>query len=620
MDTILVKKNQVFITHNKSYTFPNDTILILPSSVNYEIKLSKSEVFFYNLAQRADKSLFTRELHNIIIANHTNSTITDSVKTNSSALPYVFYAGRPIRNIQIKLLPVFGPTVDDTSRMAKTWIEKTGNKLHFSTKEYIIRNNLIFKEGDFVDPVALADNERILRKLPYIEDARIYINPLSSLNDSTDILIVVKDLWATAFNIKVENIYSGRFEMWDRNILGFGHEIQSNIPWNSHKNPKFGTENTYVINNFSRSFITGKLYYNNSFHTVTSGIDLERGFFTPNVKYAGGLAFFNTKTQSNLAFDTSKIEYPFKYNNFDFWAGRSFLLNRNGFVKMRHNLTLTSRVTRTHFTERPEISATSYYDYQSKTLFLGAVSYSRHTYFKSNFIYSFGRTEDIPVGSKVELIFGKEFNEFSSRSYLASQLSIGSFIWNLGYFYTSLNIGSFLLNSWKPNQGVIDGRFNYFSPLIILKNFKFRQFLNVGYTEGFNRYTREYLTINDKNGILGFLNDSVYGTKRFNIHWETVCFTPWSYYDFRFVLFAYANHSWLTNKQEKLFSNLPYTSLGIGIRIRNERLVFNTIEISFSVYPKIPSGSRTKPVEVSGEPLLNPPNFLPQAPTIISYK
>lgn len=618
MDTVLVKKGETFITHDKSYVFSSDTILVLPSSLQYEIKPSKSDEFFTNLAQRADKNRITRELHNIILANHTKSNNNDSLKFNNSTLPYIFYAGRPIRKIHIMQLDVFGPTIDDTSLVASSWIEKTGNKLHVKTKEYLIRNNLIFKEGEFIDPVVLADNERLLRALPYLEDARIIVKPLGALNDSTDILVVAKDVWPSAFNIQIDNIYSGSLQLWNRNLLGYGHEIQSNIPWNSKKNPNIGTENTYIINNLAGSFITSKLFYNNSFQTRQYGVDLERNFFTPNVKYAGGAALYNEITRTKLPLDTAS--YALDFNNFDVWAGRSFLIKKDGFGKMRHNLTLTTRVLRKHFYERPVITETSYYDYQDKTLILGAISYSRQTFLKSNYIYNFGRTEDIPIGSKIELTAGKEINEFYDRTYLSTSLTAGTYIGNLGYFYTNLSGGTFFLNSGRENQGVINGQFQYFSPLIIFQRYKVRQFVTASYTRGFNRYSMEYLTINDNYGLMGYQNDSVYGTQRFNMHWETVCFTPWVFYDFRFVCFLYADHSWLVKGTDKLFGKLPYTSFGLGIRIRNDRLVFNTIEISFSFFPNVPVGSKTRNFGISGEPLLNPPNYLPQAPNLIPFK
>jgi Outer membrane protein/protective antigen OMA87 len=621
MDTIRVKKGEIFTTRNKSYTFKNDTVLILPSTVHYEVKPSKNDAFFSNLAQRADKNKITRELHNIIITKSKSNGTTDSVKVNNSSLPFIFYAGKPIRNIQIKQLDVFGPTIDDTLRTAQTWMERTSNKLHFRTKEYLIRKNLIFKEGDYIDPITLADNERLLRALPYLEDARIIVKPSNAFSDSTDILIIAKDNWPTAFNIEFENAYSGKFSAWNRNIFGFGQELQNDIPWDSHKSPKIGTDNVYIINNVSGSFITSKIFYNNSFQTRQYGIDLERKFFTPNVKYAGGASLYNERTLSRLPYDTAKTFYNISYNNFDFWLGRSFLIKKDGFGKMRHNLTLSSRLIRSHFYERPMTTSSSYYDYQDKALLLGAITYSRQSFIKSNYIYNFGRTEDIPLGSKIDLIAGREFNEFFDRNYFATSISSGTYIGNFGYLYGSFSAGSFfLLNTQRNEQSILNAELRYFSPLLIINRYKIRQFVSCSYTGGINRFKMEYLSINENSGIAGFRNDSLFGTKRFNMHWETVCFTPLVFYDFHFVFFIYADHSWLAKGSDKIFNKAPYTGIGLGVRIRNERLVFNTIQIAFSLYPNVPKESKTSFLDISGEPLLNPPSYLPQAPGVIPYK
>ncbi len=46
------------------------------------------------------------------------------------------------------------------------------NKTHVNTNERIIRKNLLFSAGDTISPLTLSDNERILRDLPFINDAQ----------------------------------------------------------------------------------------------------------------------------------------------------------------------------------------------------------------------------------------------------------------------------------------------------------------------------------------------------------------------------------------------------------------------------------------------------------------
>ena len=46
-------------------------------------------------------------------------------------------------------------------------------------------------------------------------------------------------------------------------------------------------------------------------------------------------------------------------------------------------------------------------------------------FYKTNLIYSYGRTEDIPCGVLVNLTAGKEINEYKERFYTGINLSAG---------------------------------------------------------------------------------------------------------------------------------------------------------------------------------------------------
>jgi hypothetical protein len=596
-------------------------MLVIPHSVRYAVKENKGDLFFSNLEEQVTKRKWTRELHNVIVVPNHKPINSDSLKTSLAVSQFISYAGRPIRHIKIRQLDVFGPTILDTSRIARSWIERTGNKMHFTSKQYLITNNLLFKEGDHVMPETLADNERILRGLPYLEDAFISVHSAGELNDSVDVVVITKDVWSKAFNIQVKDVYSGRFQFWDRNIFGFGQELQNNLPWDSRKHQIVGYEGNYKINNIAGSFVNGNISYLNSFNTESVGLSLDRGFITPNTKYAGGFLIENMKTRTPFKEDTSLRDIPLKYTKYDSWIGRSFVINNHdGFSKLRQNVTFLARISHERFSERPTITENSYYQFQSKTLILGTISYERQSFFKSNLIYNFGRTEDIPVGAQLQLTAGIEDNEFFRRKYFSNSIKVGKFFGNFGYAMTSLAIGGFVNKSNKPEQAVFQASTNYFSNIFTIRRFNFRQFVNLSYTRGINRFSNEHLTINNEYGIAGFMNDSTFGNRRFNMHWETVSFTPWYIYDFRFVLFAFADHSWIKKNDGSLFGNWPYTGFGFGVRIRNERLVFNTIQIRFTFYPNIPPNSQKESFEMSGEPLLNPPSFAPKAPDLLDYR
>jgi hypothetical protein len=617
-DTIYLQKGSTLLIDKKKITAGKDTVVYVPQKKKYKI-ITKDEKFYQTLKNKVKNNFWLNELHNVIIISPSAKNKRDTSKTVAGIHDFIPYHLRPIRHITIKQLEVFGPTINDTSQTATSTLEKTGNRLHISTKQFIIKQNLFFKTGDLLSPSVMADNERHLRSLSYIEDAKFITKPCKNCGDSVDILVIVKDVWPKAFNIKIDDVNSGKVELWDRNLLGLGHEFQNNILWNSTKRPGMGYEGIYKINNIQNTFISGSLTYYNKFNTRLVGLNFDRRFFAPNVKYAGGLNFEHAKSEFAYRVNGFLTAAPVNYNHFEVWTGRSFLLNRKSTIfSSSKNLTFALKLKTDHFLERPPISRGAYYQLQNKKLCLLSTTYTQQTFFKSNYIYNFGRTEDIPVGAKFTFTLGKEFNEFVNRNYVDFTISSGRYFGNAGYVQSSLSFGTFF-NKDNYEQGVLRTKVNYFTNLFVFGRFFFRQFVTFDYTQGINRLDYEYLTINQSNGIRGFRNDSIFGNRRIKMSWETVCFAPWKFYDFKMVIFLFADHSWIKANNIALFDWHPYTGIGFGFRFHNERLVFNIIQFRFTFYPNIPNGSSARFFNVSGETTLRPINFSPQAPDIVPF-
>ncbi|MGL1696783.1 hypothetical protein ACSTH7_25445, partial [Vibrio parahaemolyticus] len=103
------------------------------------------------------------------------------------------YKGNIIKEIRI-VKPGFNKTVSDTL-LKKNFISTLGDKLHTKTKEQIIRNNLFFDVGDSLYPNLLADNEKFLRDLSFVQDARIKVQDPDLLGDSVVVIVYVKDVF-----------------------------------------------------------------------------------------------------------------------------------------------------------------------------------------------------------------------------------------------------------------------------------------------------------------------------------------------------------------------------------------------------------------------------------------
>jgi hypothetical protein len=628
VDSLYIRNGQTLIVNNKAFPFYSDTVIFLHKGIDYRIKNQRGD-FFDRLQQKSMKYRWTRELHNIIISPASTQQDLDSLPTSSAIQPFMLYSGDLIRNIRIKRLNVFGPTVYDTSALPVTWVGRTGNQLHFRSKEYLIRKNLLFEKGGRIDPMVLAHNERLLRSLPYIEDARIVLKKVSPLNDSVDVLVITKDIWPNAFNIESLGANSGELELWNRNILGFGEGVQHTIPWKSAGGTTLGYQGVYKLNNIAGTFINSNLTYQNAFSNEYIGLQIERSFFTPNTKYAGGAAMSQASAMMPLPGTQQKYlllilpislnhgTQPMKYYTYDVWLGRSFYLNPHGFSNLQKNLTIASRLYQIKYLTRPDYWHYFENKYQNRKLWLSSVTYSRQTYMKSSYIYNYGRTEDIAIGGKIGITAGYEYGELQNRTYFGFQAGHSTF-GNWGYLFGGFEASAYLTSENKFEQSFAKEQIYYFSPLIIARTLKFRQFISLSYTRGALRKNFESLNINNRYGLYGFKNDSLLGQSRALVHMETDCFAPWKPQNFRFTFYLSADFAWIGNS-EYFFNKEPYSAVSLGVRIRNERLVFKTIQFRFSYYPNIPTGSVTNFFEISGETALNAPNFTPQAPSESEY-
>ena len=590
--------------------FSKQALLSMPSSiVPASVPADKNISFFDSLKIKASRNQLTKRLYSFVIVRR--DTIYKKQFTGTSDANYIQYSGKKIRKIVIHRLNVFGADINNPASADPNKIENILNKTHVSTNESIIRKNLLFSEGDMITPLTLSDNERILRQLPYINDARIIVLPVS--DDEADIVVYTKDVYSLGGSYTYHGLKKGSVSVFEKNILGMGQEFGLDMPYDNTlpESPGFGFH--YLANNISKSFINLNVYFLHGLGEKTYGFDLSRKLVSSKTKWAGGISVRMMYTSEDL--DTLKIPAPLKYNLQDYWLSRSFLLNKESVSRF----IIGARYTNNNVFNHPVILPESFYNLQKYQLYLTSAAFSIQKYTKTNLIYSYGRTEDIPYGALFNITAGREFNEFKQRTYIGGEASFARSSKALGYFYLYGGLSTYL-NKNRTEQGVLSLGLNYFSNLITLGTARIRNFVYLQYTRGFGRYSNEYLKFFNNNGFTGFSNDSVNGTQRLAVSLESVLFSPVNFYGFRFAFFGFTEFSFLSGTTEMLGKGYALSSIGVGIRIRNDNLVFNTLQIRIGYFPNPPSYSTISPVNISGEQLLRPNNFEPGAPAIIPYR
>lgn len=622
IDTVLLQKDFIITIADSAMYAQKDTILLLPDTVEYIIKptpTDKTKAFYESLKNTFYQTRLTKELYDLLftdIPEHPAAAV-DHDETERSIDPYLPFEGKIIGNIRIKKLNVFGTSIEDTTRQVDSWIVNTGNRFHINSRTWVISKNLLIKKGDVLNPFELADNERIIRELPFIQDARIKIAPRTTGSDTVDIVLITKDVWSISAKVNPSGFTKGSVSINDKNILGLGHELDNELILSPDETQSWGYEGTYSVPNIFGAFITNEIHYANTYLKKGYGLKLYRRFITPEMKYAGGLELSKQQLrQEILQADTFLLQFPYTYDLQDIWLGRSFLLKKR--EDKRAQIILLSRYTRKNFSKRPVVEVDTNRTYHNTSLILTSIGYSTKEYYKGFYIYGFGRTEDIPEGTLAEVTGGIEVGEFYNRYYSGIRLAKGIMFPSKGYFYGEVNVGGFLRNSLYE-QGVIDISTNMFSNLYHLNNNSLRHFVNIKYTRGIRRFHEEFITINNENGIRGLNSTYLRGTKKLALNLETIVFTPFQPIGFQFAFFGFADMGLISNKNN-VFQGDVYTGFGLGLRIRNDNLTFNTFQIRLGYYPKTPTDESMFDLDISGVSSFRQDNFEVNAPAVIEFR
>ena len=158
----------------------------------------------------------------------------------------------------------------------------------------------------------------------------------------------------------------------------------------------------------------------------------------------------------------------------------------------------------------------------------------------------------------------------------------------LGSFYDlEFNISSYFRNS-SLEDAVITSNISYSTKVFTIGRFKIRNSAMLSYTQLFNVFANDWLQI-DSSIIPGLRIRELDASKRNSLGLQTLVFTPWSIIGFRIAPFTEVN--WARMKcrtcEEK---NNNYIGISAGMRIRNENLIFGTMELKATYIPNDESG------------------------------
>ena len=559
------------------------------SIVQSEQKKEKDN-FYQSLEKYKNKSKLGQLLHRLIVKRpSTKKGIKTTDRFGESLINFREFQGKIIREIYISTYDPFGYSILDSTEQPESFLERTGNTLHAKTKKFVIRNYLLQKEGDILDSLKILESERLIRSQRFSRRVRISIE--NAGNDSVDLYVKSLDAWSVAPYL----LYSGSklgLRLRDRNFFGLGHVYDIRYRQNfGNGNNVFQT--SYSIPNIQRSFIGLNVgYYTNEQKDVTKGILIQRKFFSPLTRWAGGIYVGQRAYQDSIPNNEGILAQDFKYNLQDYWAGFSFrLFNEEKTVAERlNNLIISARYFNVDYTKSPVTQIDNVNFYSDEEFYLVGLGISRRGFVQDRYIMNYDIVEDIPVGMSYGVTAGIQRKNRRNRFYLAGGIKMGNY-YRLGYFGFNVQYGGFLVED-KTEQSVFSVSANYYTRLMSWGEWKFRNFISTNLIIGNNRIDsrgdRLTLNENDPLGIEGFYSRDLTGTNKWLTDIMVQSYSPYQFLGFRFSPFFSVSLGLISNEGEKLLNGKMYTKLGLGIMFTNDYLVFSNFQLSIAWYNNIP--------------------------------
>ena len=525
--------------------------------------------------------------------------MTDSTRINllKQIRSLQSYTGKRINSITIEQHD-FLSSIDSKDSKMKDLFSKLGNSLQSNSKSRAIKENLFFKEWDVFDPSIIAYNEKWLRDLNYIQDAKIMAMITPYDTNQVDIIVVTKDLFSYGGEVLLNNKDAYSAKLNNINLLGSGNSVQVIQNFENERKPKSGWGYDVGLSNILGTFISvnagvnqfGNNLVNNDLSAKKNYISVQRPILHPNSKWLGGMEYLETVNENvfpgkwDSIFD-QQLNYNLKHK--DIWVGYQLTKNKKQININEYRQFIQYRHLENNFKERP-IDYLLQLDRNYQNLKANFLSYTlvKQSVYRTRYLYGLGRYEDLPIGQSLTWTTGQYKIEQDHSAYLGFKFEQYKLSKKENYTHIIANIASSYIN-----QSLQDIRFlsslEQFSKLKYLNNgLGYRQIINLSFTQTLRNKYNESLRINSIYGIPQLNKEQIKGGTRISSNWETVFYNNRALWGFKSAPFVFGNITYIRTMGDPIQKGDIYTAIGSGLRVRNENLVFGTIELKGCYLPR----------------------------------
>ncbi|HEV8578786.1 MAG TPA: hypothetical protein VGX68_06840 [Thermoanaerobaculia bacterium] len=446
---------------------------------------------------------------------------------------------------------------------------RLADRFHFVTRPEVIERQVLLRPGDEYSEEQAAESERILRKNPYLYDARI--RPVPTGEGEVDLEVVTRDVWTLQGGVgfrRSGGTNTVHFDVEDINFLGTGKAISV-----SHQTSVDRTANLIEYRDPNLFGTHGRLdtAYSANSDGAVARLLLERPFYSLDTRWALGLSA-NLDDRVDPLYDRGHVfdRFQHRQDTFEVYAGLSpGLANRS-----------THR-WRTGFTyERDRFSTAEGFEPPSlipadRTLAYPWLSYEfvNDGYFTVRDLDRLERTEDVNLGQQYHLRLGWSSPVFGGDANRLIADVGGSVGWRLSprqLVLASLQGGSRMNRSVAENL-LVGGRLRYY-----IRDFGNNLFyVSLGWDVAHDLDPENQLLLGGDTGLRGYPLRYLQGDNRVLFTVEQRFFSNRELFHLAHLgaaVFFDAGSAWFQDVDGKLAADRELLrDVGIGLRIGSSR-------------------------------------------------
>jgi hypothetical protein len=505
--------------------------------------------------------------------------------------------GKIIRSINIEQRH-FGNDVDRPTFQKMNALINFANQLHDKTNKSTIAKNIFIKVDEPLNPLLVAYNEKWLRDLGYIQDARILAYPNKEDTNKVDVFVVTKDILPIGgnFNLKEANAFELNLTTENINDLGNAFSISQNYDHDRKTVSGWGFD--YTTRNILGSFLdlkTGaKSYTDNYANRMASASNVfisgNKPLLHPLDRWVYGFDIRQEKNRNAYktwsdSFYINSLQYQLRH--FDANIGYQLFIKNKIYQNDNLRYFVQLRYLENDFITRP-IQYQDQIDrnYQSIQAYFGSFTLFKQKIIRTQYLYGFGRNEDLPTGKSLMITTGHYNREGQSLPYLGIQLDSYKLLKNESFRRAKLNIGSSYIDRQLQDFRFLASIENISKIHYLESGYRYRQVINLSFAQTLKNKFNEALLINSIYGIPQLNRERIRGGTRITANWESIWYNSRTFFGFRKAPFIFANITYIRTVSEPIKNGDIYSALGGGIRVRNENLILGTIELKGFYFPR----------------------------------